>query len=155
MNRAKTWLCVAALAAAVGACVSMSEQRKCAVDLSSPETTVVSFTKAAALGDIESALNCCLPGSYDYDDIKNALTASPSAPSYAFKQMLESVDRDAPIQIVSVEKNGDKATVIWRITFKRDVRMAEGGGHTFKAGSTFDLDGTLRKSEDRWLIEGI
>ena len=43
-----------------------------------------------------------------------------------------------------------------RGTFKRDFAVVGGGtGQTFNAGSTFDLDGTLKKSGDRWLIEGI
>lgn len=45
--------------------------------------------------------------------------------------------------------------VVCRVTFKRDFRTDEGGGRTVKPGSSYDLDVSLEKSEDRWLTEGI
>ena len=42
--------------------------------------------------------------------------------------------------------------IAWRVTFKKDLTME---GHTFRAGDTFQLDATLRKSGGSWLIDGI
>ncbi len=155
MTSMKSCFSIAALVTTVCTCALTGIPRREPIDLSSPETTVISFTKAAARGDVESALACCRPGSYDYDDIKEALTATSSSPAYAFKQMFDSIETRVPIRIASVDKNGGTADVVWRVTFKRGFTVMEGGGRTSNAGSSFDLDGTLKKSGDRWLIEGI
>ncbi len=133
-------------------CSCPSTRKPSVADLSTPEATVVSFTKAAARGDADAALACCLPGGLDYGDVKKALA---SAPDDDFRRLLESVDPEAPMPIVSQKTEGEKLAVVWRVTFKRDFRTQEGGGLTFKTGSTYDLDASLQKSGDDWLIDGI
>jgi hypothetical protein len=41
---------------------------------------------------------------------------------------------------------------VWQITFKEDFTIE---GKTFKAGETFNIDGNLRRYDDKWLITGI
>jgi len=152
MRNAVFNLGIITMVTALCGCSLLTDNKQAAVDLSTPETTVVSFTKAAACGDSETALACCLPGGLDYDDVRKCLATSPDD---EFKRMLESIDLDAPMSVISKKKEEDKVVVVWRVTFKRDFRTMEGGGQTFKVGSTFDLDASLKKSEDQWLIDGI
>jgi len=122
---------------------------KAELDLSTPEATVISFTKAAVAGDVESALACFAPGSHDYEDVKELLTG----PSRNFLKMLfEAVDPNAPIAAYKKKQEGDWCEVNWRMKLKKEFTVE---GKTFKQGETFDLDGNLKKVEDRWLIVGI
>jgi hypothetical protein len=119
------------------------------LDLSSPEATVISFTKAAVAGNVESAMACFSPGSHDYEDVKELLT---SRGKNFFKMLFEAVDPDAPIAAYKKKQEGDWCEINWRMKLKKDFKAE---GQTFEAGQTFDLDGNLRKVEDRWLIVGI
>ncbi|MBA7603106.1 hypothetical protein ES703_10210 [subsurface metagenome] len=121
------------------------------LDLSSPASTVISFTKAAAAGDVELALACFAPDSHDYEDAKELLTGAETNP---LRMMLDAVDPDARIIIVSMEmaEEGTRCSIKWRMVLKRGFTIE---GQTFKAGETFDLDGNVKKVGDRWLIVGI
>jgi beta-lactamase regulating signal transducer with metallopeptidase domain/HEAT repeat protein len=119
------------------------------VDLSSVEATVISFTKAAAVGDVDLALACFASDSHDYEDMKTILTGEATNP---FRMLLESIDTEKPITIVEKDEKDGRCSVVWKVTFKRDVTIE---GQTFRAGDTFDLDGNLKEVEGRWLIEGI
>lgn len=126
------------------------------LDLSSPEATVRSFTRAIISGNAESVMACMLPGGVDHEDVQELLAAGPDDPQqkdeYEFKLLLQSLDPDAEMIVTSVEEVERGTSVSWQATFKKDVTMA---GHTFRAGDTFELDATLRKSGDSWLIDGI
>ena len=152
MNPIERFILTLAVVAFVCGCSQPTGDKPASLDVSTPEATVISFTKAAARGDADAALACCLPGGLDYDDVKKCLAASPDD---EFKSMIESIDLDASMPIISKKKEGDKIAVVWRVTFKRDFRTEEGGGQTFKAGSTFDLDASVKKSGEVWLIDGI
>ncbi|MHC4642860.1 MAG: HEAT repeat domain-containing protein, partial [Planctomycetota bacterium] len=119
------------------------------LDLSTPEATVISFTKAAVAGETELALACFSPGSHDYGDVKELLTS----PERNFlKTLFEAVDPNAPIYAYKKKQEGDWCEVNWRMKLKKGFTVE---GKTFKAGEAFDLDGNVKKVEDRWLIVGI
>jgi len=119
------------------------------LDLSTPEATVISFTKAAVASDVELALACFASGSHDYEDAKEILTGPATNP---FRMILTAVDTDAPITIVKEKRQGQWCEIAWRVTLKKGFTVE---GKTFKQGETFDLDGNVKKVEDRWLIVGI
>jgi hypothetical protein len=122
-------------------------------DLSSPEATVISFTKAAARGEVDRAQACFLPGGVDYKDIRKVLEAKPGTRSFEMRQMLESLDLKAPMPIVSKSESQYGTKVVWRVTFKKAFKPAK--GPTFKPGATYDLDATLKKSGQVWLIDNF
>jgi RNA polymerase sigma-70 factor (ECF subfamily) len=125
-------------------------------DLSSPEATVRSFTKAFISGNAEAVMACMLPGGTDHEDVQELLAAGPDDPQlrdkYQFRLLLQSLDPDAEMPIHSTEQTERGTSVSWQVIFKKDLAMA---GHMFHAGDTFELDATLRKSGDSWLIDGI
>ncbi len=122
------------------------------VDKSSPEATVISFTKAAATGNVEDALACMLPGGVDYEDVKDILNAKPSSRKFFIKKMWESIDIDKPIRILGKTLIDDDAEVGWQCYFKEEFTME---GRTFKRGDTFELDAGLKKHGQYWLIDNI
>ncbi|MCU0916467.1 MAG: hypothetical protein MUC88_18165 [Planctomycetes bacterium] len=127
------------------------------LDLSSPETTVRSFTRAWVSGDPESILACWLPTAGDYEDVRRAACADPNDPGqkqYAEgKRWFQSLDPDAEMPIVSTEQTADGGTkVVWRVTLKKD---ATAGNQTFRAGDTHDIEVTLRRAGDSWLIDNM
>jgi RNA polymerase sigma factor (sigma-70 family) len=126
------------------------------LDLSSPEATVRSFVRAIASGDTESVMACFLPGGTDFEDMLEILTADPDDPEqrseHQMKLWFQSLNGDVEIPIIEMKETDEGVSVVWRVTFKKDVTME---GHTFSAGDTFDLDGNLRQSGDSWLINGM
>jgi RNA polymerase sigma factor (sigma-70 family) len=126
------------------------------LDLSSPEATVRSFTKAIVSGDAASVMACMLPGGTDHEDMQAILAAGPDDPQqgsqYQMKLLLQSLDADAEMPVIATEPTERGTSVTWQVTFKKDMTEK---GHTFRAGDTFELDATLRKSGDSWLIDGI
>ena len=122
-------------------------------DLSSPEATVVSFTKAAARGETNLAQACFLPGGVDYDDIQQILASKPGSRHYEMKRMLESLNLDVPMPIVAKTNNEHGTKVVWRVTFKKEFKPSK--GPVFKAGSTYDFDATLKPSDKLWLIDNF
>ncbi len=116
-----------------------------AVDLSTPEATVRSFTKAAAAGDVEAALACFVPEAEDYGDAKRILTD----PSHPFNALFASLDANAPMPVKTRQKE-DFCDVLWQVTFKCEFSIQ---GQAFKPGDTFDFDASLKKKGDSWLIE--
>ena len=80
--------CVVALALA-GLLLSCAHSPTAKLNLSTPEATVIGFTKAAAQGDAELAQRYFLPGGVDYQDIRETLTAQPGTPRYGARVMLE------------------------------------------------------------------
>lgn len=129
------------------------------LDLSTPEATVRSFTKAIASGNAESVMACFLPGGTDFGDMQEILNADPADPKqrseYEMKLWLQSLDPDAEMPIIETTEEGDAMGVTWQVTFKKDVTVRAGGGQTFRAGDTYNLDARLRRSGDSWLIDGL
>jgi beta-lactamase regulating signal transducer with metallopeptidase domain len=121
-------------------------------DLTSPESVVVGFTKAAALGNAKLARAYFLPEGEDYDDIWKTLTAEPGQSEYAGRIMMQAVDPGAPMPILSKEGPDDRLKVIWRVTFAKGFEIE---GKTFQTGSTYDFDATLRKTDKGWLIDNF
>jgi hypothetical protein len=145
------------LRSAFAACLALSlfgcaTRTPAPVDFSSPETTVVGFTHAAALGRARLAQSYFVPGGVDYGDIWEVLTAPPGSPRYPARIMLESIDARAPIEVVSEERAANRLKVVWRVTFRRDFEIQ---GQEVLAGSTYDLDATLQQVGDRWLIDSF
>ena len=127
------------------------------IKIDTPENTVIGFTRAAASGDIKTAMAYMLPGGVDYEDIHEILTAQPSSSAkYQFRQLLEAVDPNIPVKIVSQQEKGDYMKVVWLLTFKRTVKLGkEPKEMVFKPGSTFEFDATLKRTEQGWLIDNI
>lgn len=122
-------------------------------DLSSPEATVISFTKAAARGETKLVQACFLPGGEDYDDIRKVMEATPGTPAYDMKAMLATLDLERTMPIVEKKETEHGTKVVWRVTFKREFKPNK--GPVFKAGATYDFDATLKKSGDQWLIDNF
>ncbi|MHC4456320.1 MAG: hypothetical protein ACYS0I_04345 [Planctomycetota bacterium] len=129
-----------------------SKVEKLKVNLSTPESTVISFTKAASTGKAELAQSCFLPGGVDYEDIKKALTAEPSSQLYPARVMMEAVDEKEPITVVSKKKTPYGLEVVWQVTFKNSFTIE---GHTVHPGDTYNFDATLKKSGNYWLIDNF
>ena len=66
----------------------------------------------------------------------------------------QSVDSEAEMPIVSMEKTEHGTSILWRVPFKNDFTLGE-KGFTFHAGDTYDMDATLRKSGVSWLIDNF
>ena len=113
-----------------------------------PEDTIKNFMAAAIALDVDNAMRFVAPDSHDYEDIKKIF----EMPEHPFNEMFQKIDPDVPIEIVEAERLGKMCTAVWRMTFKEDFTIK---GKTFKKGETFDLDGGLRKYDNRWLITGI
>jgi len=143
----------AVVLALVSGCRCAAPAETVQLDLSSPEATVVSFTKAAALGQVKQAQACFLPGGVDYHDTRKVLTAIPGSPRYQMKQMLLSIDADAPMPIIASETTSDGTKVVWRVTFRR--RFETKKGLTFEPGATYDFDAMLKQSGTKWLIDNL
>ena len=97
-----------------------------------------------------------LPGGTDYQDVQETMNAGPDDPEQQqIKLWLQSLDADAEMPIIETVEDRGAMKVTWQVTFKKDVTVTEGGGHTFRAGDTYNLDATLRKSGDSWLIDNF
>ncbi|RKY10162.1 MAG: hypothetical protein DRP66_00370 [Planctomycetota bacterium] len=113
-----------------------------------PADTIQNFMAAAMDMNAIRAMHFVAPASHDYDDIKKIFETA----DHPFNAMLRKIDPAVPIEIIEAKELGKMCTAVWRITFKEDFTIE---GKTFKKGETFDLDGGLRKYENRWLITGI
>ncbi len=153
MTKTTLAVVVIALAAGLCSCALTGASRTGRLDLSSPDATVISFTKAAAGGDVDAAQACFLPDGIDYKDVRRVLTAEPSSPEYPGRLMFEAIDPDALMPIISMEETEEGLAIVWRVTFKRDVQAE--GQTVIETGDTFDFDGTLRKSGDKWLFYSL
>lgn len=126
------------------------------LDLSSPEATVKSFTRAIASGDADAVMACFLPGGVDFEDMEEILFADPDDPEqrdeYGMKLFFESLDPDAEMPVLSVEEDEHGTSIVWQVAFKNEFTIE---GHTFSAGDTMELDATLRQSGDSWLIDNF
>jgi len=137
-----------------------AKEEKPRLDLSTPEATVRSFTRALASGDAASVMACFLLGGTDFEDMQAILNADPDDPKqrteYQMKLWLQSFDPDAEMPIVESIEDQGVMKLTWQVTFKKDATISEHGqGQTFRAGDTFNLDATLRKSGDSWLIDNF
>ena len=141
------------LAIAVASGQASTPKQGVEADLSSPEATVLSFTRAAARGQTDLAQACFLPDGVDYGDIRAILASKPGAPEYEMKQMLQSLDVTAGMPIISRKETKNGTAIVWRVTFKRDFIPTN--GPAFKSGSTYDFDATLKKSGNSWLIDNF
>ncbi|UCD50932.1 MAG: sigma-70 family RNA polymerase sigma factor [Phycisphaerales bacterium] len=123
------------------------------LDLSSPEATVRSFTKAFVLGDAESVLACWFESAGDYEDIELALEAGPDdLEYYEGKVWFQSLDPDAEMPIVQTREIEGGVQLVWRVTLRKDATM---GGRTYYAGDTEEIEVTVRPSGDSWLIDNM
>ena len=129
------------------------------LDLSTPEATVRSFTKAIVSGNAESVMACFLPGGTDFEDMQEILNADPADPKqrseYEMKLWLQSLDPDAEMPIIETTEDRGRhgGDVAGDLQKGRDGEA--GGGQTFRAGDTYNLDASLRQSGDSWLIDGL
>ncbi len=135
---------------------STTSKERPRLDLSTPETAVRSFTKAIASGDAASVMACFLPGGTDFEDMQEILNADPDDPEqrgeYEMKLWLQSLDPDAEMPIIETTEDRGAMKMTWQVTFIKDVTAH---GQTFRAGDTFNLDATLRRSGDSWLIDNF
>jgi hypothetical protein len=125
---------------------------KAQVNLSTPESTVTGFTKAAAKGNAELAQSYFLPGGTDYQDIWETLTAEPGTPRYAGRVMMEAVDPKGPMTLKSQNQTEHGLKVVWQVTFRRGFEIE---GHKVEAGTRYDLDATLTRTGKGWLIDNF
>ena len=122
------------------------------VNLSTPESTVVGFTKAAAEGNARLAQSYFLPGGIDYEDVWETLTAKPGTPRYPGRVMMEAVDPSRPMTVKSQKETEHGLKVVWQVTFRRGFQIE---GHKVETGTQYDLDATLKKTEKGWLIDNF
>ena len=130
-------------------CAHLHERK---VNLSTPESTVVGFTKAAAEGNAELAQSYFLPGGIDYQDVWETLTAKPGTPRYTGRVMMEAVDPSRPMTVKSQKETESGLKVVWQVTFRRGFEIE---GHKVEAGTQYDLDATLKQTEKGWLIDNF
>jgi hypothetical protein len=136
----------------IGFLAGCAHFREATVDSSTPEATVVGFTKAAAQGNAQLAQSYFLPGGTDYQDIREVLTAEPGAPRYPARVMMTSVDTAQPIKVKSQEPTEHGLKVVWQVTFAKGFEIE---GHKVEAGTKYDFDATLKKSEKGWQIDNF
>jgi beta-lactamase regulating signal transducer with metallopeptidase domain len=122
------------------------------LDLSTPQATVIGFTRAAAQGKAKLAQSYFLPGGEDFEDVLEVLTASTSSNKYPARVMMESIDLNAPIEIVSAEGDATAMKVVWRVKSAKDFKIE---GQEVQKGSTYDFDATLKQVEENWLIDNF
>ncbi len=113
-----------------------------------PEDTIRNFMTAAVELDKDRAMAFVAPDSHDYGDIKETFESSENP----FNIMWRKLDSSMPTKIIKADVIDNMCSAVWRVTFKEDFNF---GKTTFKEGDTFDLDGNLRKYDDKWLITGI
>ena len=130
-------------------CAHLHERK---VNLSTPESTVVGFTKAAAEGNAQLAQSYFLPGGIDYQDIWDTLMAKPGTPRYPARVMLEAVDPSGPMTVKSQKQTEHGLEVVWQVVFRRGFEIE---GHKVEAGTRYDLDAALKNTEKGWLIDGF
>ena len=59
----------------------------------------------------------------------------------------------AEMPIISTKENDDGGTVIvWRVTLKKEATL---GTQVFHAGDMHDIEVTVRRSGDSWLIDNM
>jgi hypothetical protein len=66
--------------------------------------------------------------------------------------MLEAVDPNRPIEVKSKQETAAGLKVVWKVTFRRAF---EAEGHNIEAGTPFDFDATLKKTDKGWLIDNF
>lgn len=126
-------------------------------DISSPESTVIGFTIAAANRQAKTAQSYFLPGGEDYTDIYEVLTAQPSSPKYPGRIMLESIDPNSPIKIISQTRTTDNTgsistKILWQIKFAKPFQIE---GQTVAADTPYTFDATLKQTQLGWLIDNF
>lgn len=114
----------------------------------SPEATIQSFMAAAMKLNMNGAMVCVAGDSHDYKDIK-AIFENPEHP---FNILFRKIDPSVPVRIIETKIIDNMCEAVWQVTFKEDFTIE---GKTFKAGETFDIDGSLHRYGDKWLITGI
>jgi len=120
---------------------------------STPEETVAGFTRAAMAGNVALAQSYFLPDGEDYEDIREALENSAK-----LKALFAAIDPEAPIRMaysyeIATSTDGEERTpVVWRVKLKREVKL---GRETMKPGSEYELDATLKKTENGWYIDNF
>jgi hypothetical protein len=141
-----------ALLALAGLLAGCAHSPQAKLNLFTPESTVIGFTKAAAAGDAKLAQSYFVPGGTDYKDISEILTAEPGAPRYPARVMLASVDIARPIIVKSQSQTENGLRVVWQVTFAKGFNIE---GRTVEAGTEHDFDATLIKTENGWLIDNF
>lgn len=122
------------------------------LDLSTPESTFIGFLKGAAVGNAGLAQSYFLPGGVDYDDIREVLTAEPGSDTYTFRAMMESIDPEVPMKVLSKTETEKGLVVVVQATFGKAFEIE---GVSMEAGSTYDFDATLRETDHGWLIDNF
>lgn len=136
----------------IGLAVGCAHSQKAMPNLSTPESTVIGFTKAAAEGNAKLAQSYFLPGGIDYQDVWETLTAKPGTPRYPGRVMMEAVDPSRPMTVKSQKKTEHGLKVVWQVTFRKGFEVE---GKKVEAGTQYDLDATLKKTEKGWLIDNF
>jgi hypothetical protein len=136
----------------IGLAVGCAHSQKATPNLSTPESTIIGFTKAAAEGHAKLAQSYFLPGGIDYQDVWETLTAKPGTPRYSGRVMMEAVDPSRPMTVKSKKETEHGLKVVWQVTFRRGFEV---DGKKVEAGTQYDLDATLKKTEKGWLIDNF
>lgn len=66
--------------------------------------------------------------------------------------MLEAVDPSGPITVKSKKETEYGLKVVWQVTFRRGFEIE---GKKVEAGTQYDFDATLKKTEKGWLIDNF
>jgi hypothetical protein len=80
------------------------------------------------------------------------LTSEPGQGEYAARIMMQAVDPDKPMPILSKDGPDDGLKVKWQVTFAKGFEIE---GKKVDAGSTYDFDAILKKTDKGWLIDNF
>ena len=125
-----------------------------AIDFTSPQATVSSFTSLLATGDMTQIAACFAPGAADLDDLTRILADPQSQGDLMMKQVFESVGQ--PIEVTETTEHPNGLGVKWLFTVTRPFVIGDGTrGQAFEPGDKFEMDATLVQVDGKWLIAEI
>ncbi|MBA7646961.1 hypothetical protein ES703_54729 [subsurface metagenome] len=127
------------------------EESKIEVDLSSPESTIESFSRILASGNYDRLAECFTSDSDDLGDLMNILETDD--PKFAeVKQVFTSLGEPIEVTDIRSETGIDGVGVTWMFTVTKPFLVE---GRQLVEGDQFEMDATVVEVDGRWLIKGI
>ena len=127
------------------------EENKIEVDLSSPESTIESFSRILASGNYDRLAECFTPDSEDLGDLMNILETDD--PKFAeVKQVFTSLGEPIEVTDIRSETGIEGVGVTWMFTVTKPFLVE---GRQLVEGDQFEMDATVVEVDGRWLIKGI
>jgi len=127
------------------------EESKIEVDLSSPESTIESFSRILASGNYSRLAECFTPDSEDLGDLMNILETDD--PKFAeVKQVFTSVGEPIEVTDIRSEPGSEGVGVTWKFTVTKPFLVE---GRQLVEGDQFEMDTQVVEVNGRWLIQGL